>query len=46
MYLVKLIKICLNENYSKVRIGKYLPDVFLFKLLESRNCNHAIALQL
>jgi hypothetical protein len=28
MKLVKLIKMCLNETYSKVRIGKYLSDKF------------------
>jgi hypothetical protein len=28
MNLVRLIKICLNETYSKVRIGKYLSDNF------------------
>jgi hypothetical protein len=28
MKLVRLIKICLNETYSKVRIGKYLSDNF------------------
>jgi hypothetical protein len=26
--LVRRIKICINENYSKVRIGKHLPDTF------------------
>jgi hypothetical protein len=26
MKLVKLIKMCLNETYSKVRIGKHLSD--------------------
>jgi hypothetical protein len=26
--LVRLIKICLNETYSKVRIGKHLSDAF------------------
>jgi hypothetical protein len=26
--LVRLIKICLNETYSKVRIGKHLSDRF------------------
>jgi hypothetical protein len=26
--LVKLIKMCLNETYSKVRIGKHLSDSF------------------
>jgi hypothetical protein len=28
MKLVRLIKMCLNETYSKVRIGKHLPDSF------------------
>jgi hypothetical protein len=26
--LVRLIKMCLNETYGKVRIGKYLSDNF------------------
>jgi hypothetical protein len=28
MKLVRLIKICLNETYSKVHIGKYFSDKF------------------
>jgi hypothetical protein len=28
MKLVRVIKMCLNETYSKVRIGKYLSDNF------------------
>jgi hypothetical protein len=28
MKLVRLIKLCLNETYSKVRIGKHLFDSF------------------
>ena len=28
MKLVRLIKICLNETYSRVRVDKYLSDVF------------------
>jgi hypothetical protein len=28
MKLVRLIKMCLNETYSRVRIGKYLSDMF------------------
>jgi hypothetical protein len=28
MKLVKLIKMCLNETYSKVRISKHLSDSF------------------
>jgi hypothetical protein len=26
--LVRLIKMCLNKTYSKIRIGKYLSDAF------------------
>jgi hypothetical protein len=29
--LVMLIKMCLNETYSRVRVGKYLSDRFLVK---------------
>jgi hypothetical protein len=29
MKLVRLIKMCLNETYSKVLIGKRLCDIFL-----------------
>jgi hypothetical protein len=28
MKLVRLIEMCLNETYSKVRIGKHLSDSF------------------
>jgi hypothetical protein len=28
MKLVRLIKMCLNETYSKVRLGKHLLDSF------------------
>jgi hypothetical protein len=28
MKLVRLIKMCLNETYNKVRIGKHLSDIF------------------
>jgi hypothetical protein len=28
MKLVRLIKICSNEAYNEVRIGKYLSDAF------------------
>jgi hypothetical protein len=31
MKIVKLIKMCVNETYSKVRIGKYLFDQFLIQ---------------
>jgi hypothetical protein len=28
MQLIRLIKMCLNETYIKVRVGKYLRDGF------------------
>jgi hypothetical protein len=28
MKLVRLIKMCLNETYSRVRVGKHLSDTF------------------
>jgi len=28
MKLVRLIKVCLSETYSRVRVGKHLSDVF------------------
>jgi len=28
MKLVRLIKMCLNETYSRVQVGKNLPDMF------------------
>jgi len=31
MTLVRLIKICLNETYSRVHRGKYLSDMFPIK---------------
>jgi hypothetical protein len=31
MKLVRLIKMCLNETYSKVRLGKHLLDSFLIQ---------------
>jgi hypothetical protein len=33
MKLVRLIKMCLNETYSKVHIGKHLSEVFLSKMV-------------
>jgi hypothetical protein len=38
--LVRLIKMCLNEIYRKVRVGKHLS-----KWPETRRCFMAIALQ-
>jgi len=31
MKLVRLIKMCLNETYSRVRVGKNLSDMFPIK---------------
>jgi hypothetical protein len=31
MQLVRLTKMCLNETYSKVHIGKHLSDSFLIQ---------------
>jgi hypothetical protein len=49
MKLVSLIKMCLNETYSKVRIGKYLSDNWrklhneeLHNLYSSPNINRMI----
>jgi len=33
MKLVRLIKKCLNETYSTVRVGKHLSDMFPINLL-------------
>jgi hypothetical protein len=33
MNLVRLIKICLNETYSKVRLSKHLSDSFPIKMV-------------
>jgi hypothetical protein len=31
MKLVRLIKMCLNETYSRFRVGKHLSDMFHVK---------------
>jgi hypothetical protein len=31
MKLVRLIKMCLTETYSRVRVGKHLSDMFPIK---------------
>jgi len=31
MEMVRLIKMCLNETYSRVRVGKHLSDIFPIK---------------
>jgi hypothetical protein len=32
MKLVRLIKMCLNESYSKFRLGKHLSDMFPIRI--------------
>jgi len=36
--LVRVIKICLNETYGRVSIGKYCWIHFLFRRLLYRHC--------
>jgi hypothetical protein len=31
MQLIRLIKMCLNETYSRVQVGKHLSDMFYIK---------------
>jgi len=31
MKLVRQIKLCLNATYSRIRVGKYLPEMFPVK---------------
>jgi hypothetical protein len=48
MKLVRLIKMCLNETYSKVHIGKHLSDRKLSypEWSKTRKCSIATAFQL
>ena len=32
LLLVRLIKICLTETYSRVQVGKHLSDMFLIRI--------------
>jgi hypothetical protein len=43
MKLGKLIKMCLYDTYSRIRVGKYLPDIFLF--LKTRNLPDALPIK-
>jgi hypothetical protein len=31
MKMISLLRVCLNETYSGVRVGKYLSDMFAIK---------------
>ena len=46
MKLVRLIKMCLTEMYSRVRVGKNLSDLFPIGNSETRRCSIAINFQL
>ena len=46
MKLVRLIKMCLTETYSAVRVGKNLSDVSYKEWFETGRCSIAIAFQL
>jgi hypothetical protein len=46
MKLVMLIKMCLNETYSKVRIGKYMSGTFPIQNGIKQVCFITIASQL
>jgi hypothetical protein len=46
MKLVRLMKMCLNETYSKVCIGKHLSDSFPIQNgLKQRRCSITTAFQ-
>jgi hypothetical protein len=36
MKIVKLIKMCLNETYSKVRIGKHLSYIVVSEMVQNK----------
>jgi len=45
--LVRLIKMCVTETYSRFRVGKYLSEMFpIRKWFETERCPIAIAFQL
>jgi len=47
MKLVRLIKVCVNETFSRVELGKHMSDMLPFlEWFETRECFIAIAFQL
>jgi uncharacterized protein (DUF3820 family) len=49
MNLLRLIKMCLNKTYGRVRVGRHLADMFPTSYLEwfeTRRCSIAIAFKL
>jgi len=40
MKLVRLIKICPNETYSRIQVGKHLSDMFLINKCLKRRMVH------
>jgi hypothetical protein len=41
MKIIRLIKKCLNETYSKVHIGKHLSDLIQVEIKRRLNCGNA-----
>jgi hypothetical protein len=39
MKLVRVIKMCLNETYSRVQVGKHTSDMFLVRNEEKFYCH-------
>jgi len=47
MKLVRLIKMCLNETYSRVLIRRHLSDVFPIRnVFNTKRCFFAISFQI
>ena len=46
MKLVRLIRMCLNETYRRVQVGKHLCDTFSVTNVKKRRRFNAIAFQL
>ena len=46
MKLVRLIKMCLTEAYSRVRVDKHLSDFSYWEWFETRRCFVTIAIRL
>jgi hypothetical protein len=44
--LIRLIKICLNETYSRVRLGKHLSDMFPLVIIRNKEIFIVIAFQI
>jgi hypothetical protein len=45
MKLIRLIKMCLNKTYSKVRVGKQFSNNYNIKIFKTKRCLIAAAFQ-